>query len=776
MVEIRFLESKAVRSFARRNSISARMQWEKPGAWREGVRLSAAQRESRFRENRGGCICFCCVAEIAFLGWLGENKIAASGAMRLQCAPMDNETGFLSEEKLVDWSALTLDRIELEIGKALEAAKADIEAICCVETESATFENTFLALEDGGECLSRAWGRVDHLASVKDSKEFRAVYNKMLPQVTEFHSSIPLNARLWKALKGFAAKPEAQALKGIEKRFFDETVAEFEQAGADLANDKKSRLEAINKELAQKTQKYSENILDATNAFELLVEDEGRLAGLPESALQAARQSAASKELGSEEKPVWRFTLHAPSLLPVLKFAENEALRKEVHEASSRVGLSEPYDNTQLVRDILKLRAEKASLLGKDNFADNALQRRMAKSGATALGFIEDLHGKTKEAFDREVDELERFVAERTGKDCQHLQPWDIAYWAEKLRQERYDFDEEALRPYFPIDQVLDGMFRIAERLFGIRICDHEGADGWHGEVKVYDLFDTSGELLGYFYSDWHPREEKRGGAWMNFLDTGAPSIGGESREPHVGLICGNMTAPIGDQPALLTHNEAETVFHEFGHLLHHLLGNVEIKSLSGVNVAWDFVELPSQIMENWCWNRESLDQFARHHETGEAIPESLFGKMVAARNFNAGIVMMRQLSLGKMDLEMHLHPENYYDGDLDETIRNVLQSYLVPCKTKPPAMVRRFGHLFSSPVGYAAGYYSYKWAEVLDADAFTRFEKEGVFNEETGASFRATVLSKGNSSDAMELFKNFMGREPDPSALLKRSGLAAAN
>jgi len=686
---------------------------------------------------------------------------------------MENEIGFLNAAKLIDWSELTPDRVESEIGAALESAKADIEAICLVEAENATFENTFLALEKAGETLSRAWGRVDHLASVKDSKELREAYNKMLPKVTEFNSGIPLNPRLWKAIKGFAEKPEAQELSGIQKRFFDETITDFVQAGADLDEKSKSRLEEINKELAQKTQKFSENVLDATNAFELIVEDESRLAGLPESARQAAQQSAQSKKLGTEEKPVWRFTLHAPSLLPVLKFADDESLRKEIQEASSQVGLEEPYDNTQLIRDILKMRAEKASLLGKENFADNALQRRMAKTGAKAIQFVEDLHDKAKAAFDREIDELESFVAQETGKPKDRLEPWNTTYWAEKLRQQRYDFDEESLRPYFPINKVLSGMFEIAERLFSVKIQDHVGASGWHKEVKVYDLLDQSGELLGNFYADWHPREEKRGGAWMNFLDTGSPGKDGVPRVPHVGLICGNMTAPIGEQPALLTHDEVETVFHEFGHLLHHLFGNIEIKSLSGVNVAWDFVELPSQIMENWCWNRESLDLFARHIETGERIPDELFEKMVAARNFNAGIMMMRQLSLGKMDLEMHLHPEDYYDGDLDDTIRKVIESYSIPLNSQPPTLVRRFSHLFSSPVGYAAGYYSYKWAEVLDADAFTRFEKEGVFNRDTGASFRENILSKGNSRDPMELFKNFMGREPQPEALLKRCGLA---
>ncbi|MBD5778239.1 M3 family metallopeptidase [Pelagicoccus sp. NFK12] len=684
-----------------------------------------------------------------------------------------NTHPFHSPAKLVDWSTLTPDKIAADIEAALAEAQAEIDAICAVAPEEATFENTFLALESAGETLSRAWGRVDHLTSVKDSEALREAHRAMLPKVTEYSSRIPLNAALWSALKSFAEKPEAAQLTGIQKRYFDETLADFKQAGADLPQEKKTRLEALNQELAQKTKSFSDNVLDSTNAYELLIDDESRLAGLPDSAKAAARQSAKSKGHGTDEKPVWRFTLQAPSFFPVLKYADDAELRKTIHQEAAKIGFKDKWDNTELIREILKLRQEKAELLGKKNFADQVLQRRMAKSGDSALSFTDDLYRKCKEAFEAEFDELEAFVAEKTGQAKDHLEPWDVSYWSEKLRLEKYDFDDEALRPYFPIDGVLDGMFRIAERIFGLRIQNHEGPENsWHPDVKLYDLYDAGGELLGYFYADWHPREEKRGGAWMNYLDTGAPQADG-SRSPHVGLITGNMTEPVDGKPALLLHNEVETVFHEFGHLLHHLLGQVDIKSLNGVNVAWDFVELPSQIMENWCWNRESLNQFARHYETGEPIPQDLFDKMVAARNFQSASFTMRQLSLGKMDLELHVNPENYYEGDLDGKIREAISGYLAKLKTTPKSMVRRFGHLFSSPVGYAAGYYSYKWAEVLDADAFTRFEKEGIFNEETGRAFRDCILSKGNSEDPAKLFKDFMGRDPDPQALLARCGLA---
>lgn len=684
-----------------------------------------------------------------------------------------NEHPFHSAAKLVDWSTLTPEVIEADVGAALIEAQAEINAICQVEPGEATFENTFLALENAGEKLNRAWGRVDHLTSVKDSEALREAHRKMLPKVTEYSSRIPLNEKLWGALRSFSEKPDAAALQGVEKRLFEETMADFRQAGADLPPEKKTRLEALNKELAELTKQYSDNVLDSTNAYELLIDDESRLSGLPDSAKAAAKQSAKSKGYGTDEKPVWRFTLQIPSYLPVLQYADDRSLRKEIYEEAALIGLKGNWDNSGLIRDILKLRQEKATLLGKQNFADQVLQRRMAKSGEKALAFVEDLYSKTKDAFDHEIDELEDFVAEQTGVPKDRLEPWDVGYWSEKLRKARFDFDEEELRPYFPIDGVLNGMFRITERIFGLRIQNHEGPEsGWHPDVKLYDLYDAGGELLGYFYADWHPREEKRGGAWMNYLDTGEPQSDG-TRSPHVGLITGNMTEPVDGKPALLTHREVETVFHEFGHLLHHLLGRVDIRSLNGVNVAWDFVELPSQIMENWCWNRESLNEFARHYESGEPIPDALFDKMVAARNFQSAAAMMRQLSFGKMDLEMHLHPEEYLEGDLDAKIRKALEGYVANLKTTPRSIVRRFGHLFSGAVGYAAGYYSYKWAEVLDADAFTRFEKEGVFNEATGRAFRDCILSKGNSEDPAKLFKDFMGREPDPQALLVRSGLA---
>jgi oligopeptidase A len=682
---------------------------------------------------------------------------------------------YLQDDFFIRWSSLQPRDVQPDIGQALEAAQARVDEIASIPPEQTTFENTFLALEQATERLGVAWGLVSHLSSVADSPELRDAHNAMLPRVSEFNSRIPLNAKLWSALKSFASKPEAQQLTGSRKRLLDETVADFRQHGADLPADKKSRLEALQAELAQLTQKFSENVLDSTNAWELVVEDESKLDGLPEFAKQAARAAAEKKGLGTKERPVWRFTLHQPSLEPFMTYLHDDGLRRQMWEGSINTGRAAPYDNTELLLRILELRRERADLLGKAHFPDLVLERRMAKTGQRAIGFIEDLYRRISPAVEREATELEQFKAAKTGRPAEPLEPWELGYWAEKLRKERYDFDEEQLRPYFPLDRVQAGLFEILERVFGARVQERPrgSAEGWHEEVRVYDLIDLDGRALGSFYTDWHPRESKRSGAWMNYLRTGEQAAGGQ-RQPHLGLVCGNLTPPLNGRPALLNHREVETIFHEFGHLIHHLFGEVEVKSLNGVNVAWDFVELPSQIMENWCWERESLDLFARHWETGEPIPEELFQKMRAARNFRSATVTMRQLSLGKLDMAMHLNPEAFLGSpeELDAKLRQALAGYLPRTKTPAPTIARRFTHVFGDPVGYAAGYYSYKWAEVLDADAFTRFRREGLFNQQVGREFRQRVLSRGNAEDPMELYRSFMGREPQLEALLERSGL----
>jgi len=684
---------------------------------------------------------------------------------------MDNP--FLSRAFQIRWSELTADRVGPAVDAALADAEAAIGAITRLATAEVNYANTFLALERATELLNETWAKVSHLTSVADSPELRAAHNAALPKVSAFQAKIPLNPELWIRLKAAADHPSARALHGEHRRFLTETLADFRQQGADLPPDKKARLESLQSELAQVTQKYSENVLDATNAWELVITDASRLRGLPEHAREAARQGALKKGHGSDTQTAWRFTLHMPSQEPVMLYAEDESLRREVWTAAAAVGCKAPHANQELVARILTLRQEKAALLGQPHFADLVLERRMAKGGAQAVAFLENLHQRVKPAFDREVRELEEFKAQQTGGSAARLAPWEVGFWAEKLRRSRYDFDEEQLRPYFSLSSVLSGMFEIVGRVFGLRVT--EVTDGsvevWHPEVKFYRLHDAAGRHLGSFYTDWHPRESKRGGAWMNYLVTGGPRSDGV-RSPHLGLMCGNLTPPAGDRPALLTHSEVETVFHEFGHLLHHLLGEVEIKSLNGVNVAWDFVELPSQIMENWCWERESLDLFARHHETGAVIPEPLFERMIAAKNFRSAAFTMRQLAFARMDLDLHMQPVAAMGPDLSGWIKTRLADYLTPTEPPTPTIENRFTHLFSDPVGYAAGYYSYKWAEVLDADAFTRFKVEGLFNPSVGRDFVTHVLSRGNSADPMELFVGFMGRPPDLQALLVRAGL----
>jgi oligopeptidase A len=680
---------------------------------------------------------------------------------------------FLDSSFRIRWSALKPELVEPAIDEALARAEAGLRAIED-QTGSLTFENTFLALDEATDELNRVWNRVSHLQAVADSPALREAHNRVLPKVSAFGARIPLRPALWERLRAFAASHEASRLSAVRARFMGETIAEFRDAGADLPADRRARLEALQSELAQLTQRYSENVLDATNAWQLVVDEELRLAGLPAHAKARAASDAAARGLGTDERPAWRFTLHMPSQEPFMTYVGDEALRREMWSAASSVGAEAPHDNAPIISKVLALRAEKAALLGRDHFADLVLSRRMAKTGATALDFIEDLRRRCSVAFARECDELVESKSLETGADAARLAPWEIAFRTERLRRAHYDFDEEELRPYFPMDRVVGGLFELAGRVFGIRVAElpRGEVETWHDEVRYYDVFDLSGRHVGSFYADWHPRESKRGGAWMNSLITGGPQPDG-SRKPHLGLICGNLTPPAPGRAALLSHREVQTIFHEFGHLIHHLLGEVEIKSLNGTNVAWDFVELPSQIMENWCWEREGLDLFARHFATGAPIPELLFMKMTAARNFRSACATMRQVAFAKMDLVLHMRAGEFaIKADIEGSVRASIADCLVPTQPPAPTIVKRFTHIFSDPVGYAAGYYSYKWAEVLDADAFTRFRIEGIFNPQVGREFVDTILSRGNSADPAQLFRDFMGRDPDLGALLARSGL----
>ena len=659
----------------------------------------------------------------------------------------------------IPFERIRAEHVEPAIDALLAQARASLDAL--IQNESPPdYENTLAALERLGEKLSFAMGVVGHLESVATYPEFRAAYNRVQPKVSAFFAGIPLDDGVWKRVREFAGCGEAERLSPARRRFLDKTLDDFRRSGAELDPAGKERLLEINVELAQLTTNFAQNVLDATNAFELVLTNESALAGLPASAVEAARESAARK--GAEG---WRFTLQAPSYLAVMTYLDDAEIRERMFREFSRRAAGGQFDNRANIVQILALRREESRLLGYRDFADLVLENRMAKCGENAWSFVNDLRDRTLDAFQQENLELESF----SGAE---VRPWDVLYAAEKLRKEQYDFDEEDLRPYFPYEGVLRGMFEIAGRLFGIRVRQRHDMSAWHADVDAYEVLDADGSHLGSFFADYFPRENKRDGAWMDSLITGEPTEKGFS--PHLGLNCGNLTPPAGGKPALLTHREVETVFHEFGHLLHHLLSRVEVKSLAGTNVAWDWVELPSQIMENWCWEREALDLFARHYETGDRIPDELYGKMRRARNFRSANGQMRQLGFGTLDLALHTRYEAHRDGDVIAYARDILQHASSAELPSDYSMVTGFTHLFASPVGYGAGYYSYKWSEMLDADAFTRFSDGGIFSSEVGASFRTSILERGNSAEPEELFREFMGRDPDPEALLRRLGLVA--
>lgn len=657
--------------------------------------------------------------------------------------------------------------VEPAVDALIERAQAEIDRIVASADGDTppTYASTLAALEDATEALSRAMGVVGHLESVATSDALRDAYNAVMPKVSVFSSSIPLNAGLYKALRA-AWDAEGESLSPTKKRHLQKTLDEFRRHGAELSDDDKKQLAQLDVELAQITTRYAQNVLDGTNAFELLITDESELSGLPPSARDAAKAAAEAKEVDG-----WRFTLQSPSYIALMTYLDHAGYREQVWRAFNTRACQGEWDNRPLIAQILALRAKKAAVLGYSHFADLVLEDRMAHDATKAVDFVDDLRDRSRAAFVRENEALLAFRRQVEGPDAPELSPWDVGYWAEKERKARYDFDQEALRPYFSLERVLQGMFDLVGKLYGVTIERDPSIPTWHETADGYRMADADGRALGVFYVDTFPRPTKRDGAWMNGLITGEQT--GSGMSPHLGLICANVTKPVGDRPALLTHREVETMFHEFGHLMHHMLSRVEVRGLGGTNVAWDFVELPSQIMENWCWERQALDLFARHYETDEPIPAELFDKLSAARTYRAANAMMRQLGFATVDLRLHTELDHSGDTDVIAFARQVLADHAPAPLPDDYGMIASFGHLFAHSVGYAAGYYSYKWAEVLDADAFTRFRDEGLFSAEVGAQFRDRLLAQGDSEDPMELYTAFMGREPTVDALLLRSGLA---
>jgi len=620
------------------------------------------------------------------------------------------------------------------------------------------------ALEDR---LDRAWSPVAHLRAVADNVALREAYNACLPLLSEYSSELGQNERLYRAYRELAEGPEYARLDAAQRKTIDNALRDFRLGGVELGATNKARFRTLSARLSELASRFAENVLDATQGWKKHITDEARLAGLPETARGFAREAAAR-----EEREGWVLTLESPSYFPVMTYADDRGLREELYWASTtRASDQGPnagrWDNSAVIEEMLAARHEKARLLGFASYAEYSLATKMARSPDDVLAFLTDLARRAKPQAECELAALERFARERHG--MKELEAWDIAYYSEKLRAEELSLTQEELRPYFPLPSVLAGLFTVVERLYGLRIEPTGGVDVWHPDVRFYSLYDGEGTLRGQFYLDLHSRPHKRGGAWMDECVVRRKTSSGV-QVPVAYLTC-NFTPPAGDRPSLLTHDEVATLFHEFGHGLHHLLTRVDCASVSGINgVPWDAVELPSQFLENWCWEREALALASGHYESGEPLPDELFARLRAGRGFQAGLRMVRQLEFALFDFRLHLEYDPALGGRVQETLDAVRREVAV---VRPPPF-NRFAHAFSHIFGggYAAGYYSYLWAEVLSSDAFAKFEERGIFDRATGLEFMHTVLEQGGARDAMELFVEFRGREPDIGALLRASGI----
>ncbi|WP_150046781.1 oligopeptidase A [Methylomonas rhizoryzae] len=670
--------------------------------------------------------------------------------------------------ELPQFSKILPEHVEPAVEQLLTDARAVIERQL-TGGGSYTWHNLIEPIEEAEDRLNKAWSPVSHMNSVVNSDAMRDAYNACLGKLSAYATEVGQNKALQQAYQAIRDSAQFAELDRAQQKIVNNALRDFHLSGVDLPSEQQARYKDINQQLSKLASQFEENLLDATNAWHKLISNADDLAGLPESALAQAKQAAAA-----EGQEGWLINLQFPSYLAIMTYADNRELRREHYEAfCTRASDQGPHagrwDNSDVMEQILALRHEKAQLLGFANYAEYSLATKMAKSTDDVVNFLEDLADKSWRQARRDLAELKQYAAHQHG--LHDLQTWDIGYYSEKMRQHYYQLSQEEVKAYFPDNKVVPGLFAIVERLYGLQISEIDDVDTWHPDVRFYQIVDKDGALRGRFFLDLYARAKKRGGAWMD--DCVCRKKTGAGLQTPVAYLTCNFTPPAGNDPALLTHDEVETLFHEFGHGLHHMLTRIDHLGVSGINgVEWDAVELPSQFMENWCWDKEALNLISGHYQTGAALPDELFQKMLNAKNFQAGMMMVRQLEFSLFDFKLHRDYDPRKGGRIYPTLQQVRDQVAV---VKVPAFNRfahSFSHIFAG--GYAAGYYSYKWAEVLSADAFSLFEERGIFDRTTGESFLHNILEQGGSSDAMTLFKNFRGREPNIDALLRHNGIAA--
>ncbi|PMG48565.1 oligopeptidase A [Vibrio lentus] len=670
---------------------------------------------------------------------------------------------------LPPFSQIKPEHVKPAVEQVIEECRNKIEQVLEGNT-SPSWDNLVAPIEEVDDRLGRIWSPVSHMNSVMNSDELRDAYESCLPVLSEYGTWVGQHKGLFEAYKAIKASEAFSALDQAQQKTITDALRDFELSGIGLPADEQHRYGEISKRQSELGSQFSNNVLDATMGWSKQVTDVAELAGMPESALAAAQAAAEAKE-----QEGYLLTLDIPSYLPVMTYCDNQELRKELYEAyvtraSDRGPNAGKWDNTEIITEQLKLRHEIARMLGFSTYSEKSLSTKMAETPDQVLDFLNDLAVKAKPQGEREVEELRQFAEKEFG--VSELNLWDIAYYSEKQKQNLFEISDEELRPYFPESNAVSGLFEVLNRVFGMSVTEREGVDTWHDSVRFFDIFDATGTLRGSFYLDLYAREHKRGGAWMDDCRGRRITQSGELQTPVAYLTC-NFNKPVGDKPALFTHDEVVTLFHEFGHGIHHMLTQVEAGAVAGINgVPWDAVELPSQFLENWCWEEEALSFISGHFETGEALPKEMLEKMLAAKNFQSAMFILRQLELGLFDFTLHTEYDPEVGARVLETLADVKSKVSVLPSLDWNRFSHSFGHIFAG--GYSAGYYSYLWAEVLSADAFSAFEEEGIFNTETGNRFLNNILEMGGSEEPMELFKRFRGREPQIDAMLRHAGISA--